>query len=65
MNELDLHVHVLEPEKITFQDTFRRIAVGRHASIALDVDPWHPKSLPADIAFSGVDLCIYRCMYVC
>lgn len=54
MHELDSTVCILEPENCTPAHTMRRIAVGSHSSIQIEVDPLMPYSIP-NIRFLGAD----------
>ncbi|KAM8852822.1 E3 ubiquitin-protein ligase FANCL isoform 1-T1 [Synchiropus picturatus] len=44
--EMDTQTWILEPEKPSYSDTVRRIAIANNVSIRVDVDPTHPKMLP-------------------
>ncbi|XP_032409290.1 E3 ubiquitin-protein ligase FANCL isoform X1 [Xiphophorus hellerii] len=46
LDEIDRKTWILEPEKPSFSDTMRRIAIGNNVSIKVEVDPRHPKMLP-------------------
>ncbi|XP_035684432.1 E3 ubiquitin-protein ligase FANCL-like isoform X2 [Branchiostoma floridae] len=54
MKELDKSTWVLEPEKPSYKDTVRRIALGNNASVQITVDPAHPRMLP-ECRFLGAD----------
>jgi E3 ubiquitin-protein ligase FANCL len=54
MDHLDQHTWVLEPEYPSRGATMRRVAIGNHCSIQVDVDPLHPRALP-EIRFWGAD----------
>ena len=45
---------ILEPAVASYADTYRRIAVGRHSSVAITVDPQHPTAIP-EIRFLGAE----------
>lgn len=45
LDDLDQHTWVLEPEKPSRSTTHRRVAVARHCSVMLKIDP----RAPADV----------------
>ena len=44
---------MLEPDKATPGQTFRRLALGSHCSLLLALQPHHPRELPAELYVSG------------
>ncbi|KAF7721028.1 hypothetical protein EC973_005538 [Apophysomyces ossiformis] len=46
MEEIDTYTRVLEPEKPTRRDTWRRIALGNHCSVHVEIDPLMPRETP-------------------
>eukprot|EP00026_Physarum_polycephalum_P004718 Phypoly_transcript_04741.p1 GENE.Phypoly_transcript_04741~~Phypoly_transcript_04741.p1 ORF type:complete len:368 (+),score=56.28 Phypoly_transcript_04741:925-2028(+) len=54
MENLDKHTWVLEPEHPNPAATTRRIAIGNHCSIQIEVDPYRPRALP-ECRFWGSD----------
>lgn len=46
LDDLDRNAWVLEPEHPTHAETFRKIVVGRHSSLLVDLDPVHPSAVP-------------------
>lgn len=44
---------VLEPEKPTPADVSRRIALGGHCSLLLELDPERPRTRPAELRLLG------------
>lgn len=44
---------VLEPEQPTPADTWRRVAVGGHASLLVRLDPARPRGRPPELRFMG------------
>jgi E3 ubiquitin-protein ligase FANCL len=57
MEEIDLNSWIIEPEIPLLSHTSRRIAIGNHSSISIDIDPKNPNSIP-DCKFLGSDLII-------
>jgi len=57
LDDLDAEAWVLEPEKPTRSDTFRKIVVGRHATLLIDLDPFKPTAFP-DCRFVGSEAAI-------
>ncbi|KAJ1496170.1 WD-repeat region-domain-containing protein, partial [Baffinella frigidus] len=45
---------VLEPERPTRDAVLRRIAIGNHSSMQIDLDPLNPKGVP-EVRFLGAD----------
>jgi E3 ubiquitin-protein ligase FANCL len=54
MDCVDSSTWVLEPEHPNYSHTVRRIAIGSHSSIQIEVDPLHPTYLP-QFRFLGAD----------
>eukprot|EP00752_Nemacystus_decipiens_P010918 g9703.t1 len=52
LDDLDHHTWVLEPEKPSRSTTHRRIAVARHCSVMLKIDPKSPQDVP-EVRFLG------------
>lgn len=46
LDDLDRHAWVLEPERPTYAATSRRIAIGRHCSVQLELDTRAPRAVP-------------------
>ncbi|KAG0189674.1 hypothetical protein DFQ28_003102 [Apophysomyces sp. BC1034] len=46
MDEIDTHMRVLEPDNPTRRDTWRRIALGDHCSVQIDIEPVTPNDIP-------------------
>ncbi|KAK4535085.1 hypothetical protein CDCA_CDCA03G1110 [Cyanidium caldarium] len=46
LDDVDQHSCVLEPERPTYATCIRRIALGRHCSLYIEVDPHNPRSVP-------------------
>jgi E3 ubiquitin-protein ligase FANCL len=46
MIHLDMHTLVLEPSHPSPADCRRRIALARHASVELEIDPLKPRHIP-------------------
>eukprot|EP00850_Spirogloea_muscicola_P001594 SM000006S19359 [mRNA] locus=s6:347582:350950:+ [translate_table: standard] len=57
IDDLDANTLVLEPERPTRSDTFRRIALGGHCTILITIDAQCPRSLP-DCQFTGSDAAV-------
>lgn len=55
LDDFDAHVRVLEPEFPTRRDTFRRVAVDRHASVRVQLDPRDPFRTYPQCHFLGSD----------
>ncbi|KAF0971671.1 hypothetical protein FDP41_009894 [Naegleria fowleri] len=55
IEDFDEHLRVLEPEKPTRSHTMRRIVIGNHCSLQLQIDPFRPKERPKDIKLLGSD----------
>jgi E3 ubiquitin-protein ligase FANCL len=54
LDDLDIHTWVLEPERPTRDMAMRRIAIGKHCSMQLDLDPAHPRAVP-EVRILGAD----------
>lgn len=54
MEDFDKNTWVLEPEKPLYSHTMRRIALGSHSSILVEIDPLKPKNIPG-FQFLGAD----------
>lgn len=54
MEHLDQHTWVLEPEHPNRAATMRRIALGNHCSLQINLDPFRPRALP-ECRFWGAD----------
>ncbi|CAM9824218.1 unnamed protein product [Ectocarpus sp. 12 AP-2014] len=52
LDDLDEHTWVLEPEKPSRSTTHRRVAVARHCSVMLKIDPRAPGDVP-EVRFLG------------
>jgi len=46
MEHIDQHTWILEPEHPNRAATMRRIAIGNHCSLQIDIDPVCPRALP-------------------
>ena len=44
---------MLEPDKATPGQTFRRLALGSHCSLLLALPPHHPRELPTELYVLG------------
>ncbi|KAK9907449.1 hypothetical protein WJX75_003949 [Coccomyxa subellipsoidea] len=53
LEDLDREAWVLEPEKPTRADVSRRIALGGHCSLLLELDPERPRTRPAELRLLG------------
>lgn len=54
LEDLDKHTWILEPEKPLRSHTMRRIGIGNHSSLQIEVDPLNPRGVP-EIRFLGAD----------
>lgn len=54
LDEVDARCQVLEPENPTRGATLRRISLGSHCSVQIEVDPDHPRAMP-ELRFMGSD----------
>lgn len=54
LDDIDQHTWVIEPEHPTRAATIRRLAIGNHCSIQIDVDPRAPHAVPG-LSFLGAD----------
>ncbi|CAM9595387.1 unnamed protein product, partial [Hapterophycus canaliculatus] len=57
LDDLDQHTWVLEPEKPSRSTTHRRVAVARHCSVMLKIDPRSPGDVP-EVRFLGSQVVI-------
>eukprot|EP00029_Vermamoeba_vermiformis_P007187 TRINITY_DN3032_c0_g1_i1.p1 TRINITY_DN3032_c0_g1~~TRINITY_DN3032_c0_g1_i1.p1 ORF type:complete len:293 (+),score=6.36 TRINITY_DN3032_c0_g1_i1:107-880(+) len=57
MDDLDKNTCVLEPENPRRSNTMRRIAIGKHVSIMIDVNPLMTRTIP-EIKFLGSETAI-------
>lgn len=48
----------MEPERPTPADTWRRVAVGSHCSITLDLDPQRPRAPLAELRYMGSEAAV-------
>ncbi|KAG2375094.1 hypothetical protein C9374_010098 [Naegleria lovaniensis] len=55
IEDFDEHLRILEPEKPTRSHTMRRIVIGNHCSLQLQIDPFKPRERPKDIKLLGSD----------
>lgn len=55
LDDFDAHTRVLEPERPTRRDIFRRIALDRHASVRVQLDARDPIRTYAQCRFLGSD----------
>eukprot|EP00743_Colponemidia_sp_Colp-15_P008889 GILK01009699.1.p1 GENE.GILK01009699.1~~GILK01009699.1.p1 ORF type:complete len:368 (-),score=36.96 GILK01009699.1:22-1125(-) len=54
LDDIDRHTWVLEPEKPSRKDTMRRVALGDHCSVTVDINPAAPRSI-CQCTFMGPD----------
>ncbi|KAL0483444.1 E3 ubiquitin-protein ligase FANCL [Acrasis kona] len=54
VEDLDQNTWVLDPENPTFAHCMRRIGIGNHSSIQIEIDPKQPKA-PPEVRFLGAD----------
>jgi len=54
LDELDSKCQVLEPENPPRGSTLRRISLGSHCSVQIEIDPDHPRTMP-EVRFMGSD----------
>ncbi|KAI8381298.1 WD-repeat region-domain-containing protein [Radiomyces spectabilis] len=54
MDELDTMTRILDPDHPTRKDMWRRIALGHHCSLHLEIDPQHPRQVPKVRFFGNV-----------
>jgi E3 ubiquitin-protein ligase FANCL len=54
MEDLDANTWVLEPEQPTRAHCMRRIGIGNHSSIQIEINPQQPRS-PPEVRFLGAD----------
>jgi len=57
MEDIDTHLWVIEPEKPRPKDTRRRLALAKHATLLLIVDPAEPRGV-AECHFFGAESAI-------
>lgn len=57
MDDLDANSLILEPEKPSRSITMRRIGIGSHSSMQIDIDPLNPRNAP-ECRFLGADAVI-------
>lgn len=55
--DIDSHTCVLEPERPTKAHIIRRIAISKHVSLHLEINPYSPRSVP-ECRFLGSDTAI-------
>jgi E3 ubiquitin-protein ligase FANCL len=54
IEDLDANTWILEPEKPTRAHCMRRIGIGNHSSIQIEIDPQRPRLAP-EVRFLGAD----------
>jgi E3 ubiquitin-protein ligase FANCL len=54
VEDLDSNTWILEPENPTLAHCMRRIGIGNHSSIQIEINPHHPRS-PPEVRFLGAD----------
>lgn len=58
VEDFDKHSWVLEPERPTWRDTSRRIALGKHTSVSVQLDARGPIKTYAECRFLGSELAV-------
>ena len=46
------HLWIMDPDKPSYSDCYRRLALGQHCSVAVTLDPERPRARP-DLTFLG------------
>lgn len=55
LDDLDARGWVIEPDRPARGGTYRRVALGRHVSLAVTLDPAAPLAFPESLALMGSD----------
>lgn len=58
MDDFDQHARILEPERPTRRDAYRRISLGKHTSIRIKLEPTSPLTTYPECRFLGSEAAI-------